>query len=392
MTSSVEESISTVRRGITMHMPLFSMPILQIEIVRASSQKTGKYACTDGNKIYYNERTFEKICNKQKAFIIIHEVMHCILFHISRRGQRNRYLYNVAADIVINYWIVNVLQARYPSKMLIPKDLIYYDKIDDINVEGLSTEEVYDIISKSGGFNSVCSGEDVIGEIIENGAEQDGPLVNVNSIDIKWKNIANQMIAASKMMGTDHLGLEQLISGAMTPLINWKRKLAKFLTENVKVKLNWSRPSRKWIHESIHMPSRRSKGIGKILVVFDTSGSVPDKDISQFITEINSILKFHNCELILACCDTEFKIVDKDYKPSSSVMICGRGGTSFIEPFEWVKDQGDISVLIYFTDSFGLYPEKTTVNTLWVLTSHVGPNSDSYPPFGEVAYFERNQE
>ena len=59
-------------------------------------------AATDGQRIYLSPTGFSPRPVEEKVFIYAHEVLHCALSHVPRRGTRDPRLWNLAADIVVN--------------------------------------------------------------------------------------------------------------------------------------------------------------------------------------------------------------------------------------------------------------------------------------------------
>ncbi|MFJ2745745.1 hypothetical protein ACIO3O_39505 [Streptomyces sp. NPDC087440] len=85
-------------------------------------------------EIYVNPlRRFEE---EEWRFVLAHEMLHAALRHGERAGGRDPYLFNVAADYVINGWLVEMRVGE------MPEGLLY-----DAALKGLSTEEVYDRIA-----------------------------------------------------------------------------------------------------------------------------------------------------------------------------------------------------------------------------------------------------
>lgn len=71
----------------------------------------------------------------EKRFVIAHEILHAALRHDTRTGGRDPWLWNVAADLVINGWLVEMGVGELPEGGL-------YDPA----LRGWSAEEVYERI------------------------------------------------------------------------------------------------------------------------------------------------------------------------------------------------------------------------------------------------------
>jgi len=76
------------------------------------------------------------LSEEEWRFVLAHEMLHAALRHGDRVGGRDPYLWNVAADYVINGWLVEMRVGEMPEGLL-------YDP----SLAGLSAEAVYDVIA-----------------------------------------------------------------------------------------------------------------------------------------------------------------------------------------------------------------------------------------------------
>jgi predicted metal-dependent peptidase len=89
---------------------------------------------TGAAEIYINPlRTFS---DEEWRFVLAHEMLHAALRHGDRCGTRDPYLFNVAADYVINGWLCEMQVGTMPDGLL-----------HDPELKDLSAEEVYDRIA-----------------------------------------------------------------------------------------------------------------------------------------------------------------------------------------------------------------------------------------------------
>ncbi|MFI1471008.1 hypothetical protein [Streptomyces wuyuanensis] len=106
--------------------------VADAELARAHGIAVAAVDATLG-EIYVNPlRRYE---DEEWRFVLAHEMLHAALRHGDRRGARDPYLFNVAADYVINGWLVEMAVGSMPEGLL-------YDPA----LKGLSAEEVYDRI------------------------------------------------------------------------------------------------------------------------------------------------------------------------------------------------------------------------------------------------------
>ena len=59
-------------------------------------------AATNGKDIFINPDFCEKLSSNALTGLVLHEVLHCALEHVTRQGPREPQIWNVAADIVVN--------------------------------------------------------------------------------------------------------------------------------------------------------------------------------------------------------------------------------------------------------------------------------------------------
>ncbi len=88
----------------------------------------------EAGEIYVNP--LRRQTDEEWRFVLAHEMLHAALRHGDRCGARDRYLFNVAADYVINGWLLEMGVGEMPEGLL-----------HDPELTGLSAEEVYDRIA-----------------------------------------------------------------------------------------------------------------------------------------------------------------------------------------------------------------------------------------------------
>jgi len=138
-------------------------------------------------------------------------------------------------------------------------------------------------------------------------------------------------ILAGKMKG----GMPRELTEAMEAKINWREVLRDFVNSICADKDNstWRRPNRRWVDQDIYMPSAIGEAVGSIVVGIDTSGSIGQAEIGQFLGELVSICNHVQPESIeLVYWDTEVAAHETynrgDYEAlMSSTKPAGGGGT-----------------------------------------------------------------
>jgi predicted metal-dependent peptidase len=123
---------------------------------------------------------------------------------------------------------------------------------------------------------------------------------------------------------------------------------------------------------------REANKIYDFVIAIDTSGSVDSELVKQFLNKTYGILKskesFHKkINLHIIQCDTvihEDKLIttEEEFKEyAAKFNALGRGGTDFRPVFRYVnkliemKQFQKLKGLLYFTDGWGVFPEKRTI-------------------------------
>lgn len=61
-----------------------------------------KTVTTDGRKIYFNPKFLLDLSNKELDFVMMHQILHVVLRHRARKGDRDEVIYDIACDIVVD--------------------------------------------------------------------------------------------------------------------------------------------------------------------------------------------------------------------------------------------------------------------------------------------------
>ncbi|MGW5401110.1 vWA domain-containing protein [Streptomyces sp. NPDC003952] len=107
--------------------------VADAELARAQGIDIAAVSASAG-EIYVNP--LRSFTDGEWRFVLAHEMLHAALRHGERCGARDPYLHNVAADYVVNGWLVEMGVGE------MPEGLLY-----DAELRDLSVEEVYDRIT-----------------------------------------------------------------------------------------------------------------------------------------------------------------------------------------------------------------------------------------------------
>tara|TARA_R110002073_G_scaffold109432_1_gene245368 strand:- start:782 stop:1969 length:1188 start_codon:yes stop_codon:yes gene_type:complete len=391
--TEVEEKLVTARISLLLKKPFFGNMATRLILKEIPEMPT---AATDGRHLYYNADFIGKLDVKQTEFLICHEVLHVAFEHMLRRGDRDPQGWNVAADYAINQIIIDENIGRAPTGDLAP--------LYDPQYKGLSAEQIYDklsdwqkqqktldvhidldkgeatIESKDGSKETIKIGEGM------SKAEQD----KLND-EIKNSLIQSAKASESSSAGNIPAGLERLITDITAPKLDWRQMLRTSIKSQIKNNYTWSKPSRKMYSTNAVLPGLDVDNELDVHISIDTSGSIDQEMLRDFLGEVNGIKdEFDDYKIRVWCFDTEvhadetFETWDgkelEDYRPA------GYGGTDISVNWKYMQDE-EIrpSMLVVFTDgeTWDRWGDPDYCDTLWVI--HGGDHIK--PPFGQTVYY-----
>ena len=409
MTTKAQNDLLTEAKLMMLrHMPYYGMFVVGTEMAENPRIPT---ACTNYFRIEYNAEFLLGGQGKRKdlrprdevIFVLAHEVLHICFKHGLRMGFRMPELWNVACDYAINLILSDGKVGKYPEPDIDEKTGRPYPKLLDEKFRGMSAEMIYDLLEKErqkqGGGKSFRMGGVVIdlrspdpGGMggFERPVNADGSGLSEEqkrrlerSIDAKTSAAA----AAAKSQGKLPAGLEIFLKSTLKPEIDWKERLRLFVARQFPSDMTYARPRKKFIWmDDIYLPSIEKQGVGPILFIMDTSGSVdysnPKSEGAQYYAEGRAIHEDVMPEkLHVMYCDAEVAGFDT-FDPGEEFTLKprGGGGTDFRPPF-LLAEKLDLNpqCAIYLTDMMGTFPDKAPpYPVLWVATT------DLVAPWGET--------
>ncbi|MCZ7456935.1 vWA domain-containing protein [Streptomyces sp. WMMC940] len=300
--------------------------VADAELSRAHGIAVAAVDATAG-EIYVNP--LRRYDDEEWRFVLAHEMLHAALRHGDRRGGRDPYLFNVAADYVINGWLVGM------GVGTMPEGLLYDPALKD-----LSAEEVYDRIvtdARRTGRLATLRGKgvgDILGEPL-GGRPRD------------WVDL-DEFYRRGLVQGLDlHLGggrgllpsgLVQEIRALAHPPVPWDARLARWFDEFVprpEAVRSYARPARRQASTPDIPRAGRYFPPEEVTrctfgVVLDTSGSMGTRLLGKALGAVASYAEARDVPAArVVFCDAA--AYDAGYLPPAEiagrVRVRGRGGT-----------------------------------------------------------------
>lgn len=372
---NIEHRLSKAKTALVLAHPFIGTVALNLKTVITESVPT---AGTDGKVIYYNPEFIGGLTDAEVMFLVAHECLHPMLEHNYRRGQRDAERWNIAADFVINQLLSDEGIGTFIKGGCLDKST--YDK------GGGTSEGIYNILpkqptgKKSGkGRGAASSGVPGIGRDI---IDASGSPAEVEQAAAEMRVKVAQAAQAARMAGKLSARMNQLVSQILQPKVNWRDVLQRFVVKCRDDSRTWSRPNRRFLPQSLYMPSRTGEALGPLVIAVDCSGSVSDLDIAQFAGEITAIhTDLRPSAVHVVYFDADVLHCDT-FAPEDTLHFArhGGGGTAFSPIFKYVDEQqlNPVACVVLTdlcSDDFGRAPDYPV---LWVSTY-----SDR-APFGEV--------
>lgn len=416
MTLTAKEQITRCRIQLQRSHPFFAYLVLNLNPIEMTKEQAEEFEQELGfatiginakGDLIYNPEFISRLNDNQLKTILCHEVMHLVLEHLTRRKERRADIFNISSDLVIND-ILATNNFEFPKiedkdgkscEGLVPYNHEYTFKIDDKriyelkNIDKKSAEAVYDEIEKlfkkqltifviNNGFGRF----DI--HIDKQGLSRE----EKESISKEWKHRVIEALTYAKNIGSIPAGMERRIEDLLGEKIDWKPLLYRYITNTLPFDYSYNRPSKKSQATGIYMPYLKKEEID-ISVAVDTSGSIGQEELTEFLTEIINIAKsFNNIKMKVIVCDSEihevYNVDNGDIPKIMDLKISGGGGTDFTPPAQYCLDYlPNTKVLIYFTDGLGsLNLEDLPFKVLWVLSKN--GEDDNIKDKGEVIKIE----
>ena len=347
-------------------------------------------AATNGWDVHYNpEFVAEHMkTDPQLRFLVLHEATHKAYRHMAvwkALHEENHMLANVAADFFVNLSLEDTDGGEGFIKM--PEIGIKPEP----KYRGMSVKQIYDDLKKQQ--------EDGEGQGQGQGMDEhdwDNP---ANGDPAKSQEQANEIqrairqgeIMRKKLQGKGAGQSDGVFGDLLAPKVDWRKVLRDFITETCagRDESSWRKPNRRFLADDVYMPSMIGTTMTKLVIGFDTSGSIFGGDeMTRFVSEIATIIeqvKPSKCRVIYW--DTAVvgeQIFEDGQFAVQNLKIKGGGGTDGSVLFEHLrKNNIKPDAIVQFTDGYVGDWGNSDVPTLWTITS-----PSIVAPFGTTIHID----
>lgn len=312
----IEELIAAARLAIMNRDAFLGNLIARMSFIEDITGKI-KTMGTDGVRVYYNREFIRNMNFPQLVFVLGHEVVHALADHVSRGGNRDRDLWNVAIDAYTNALLIQMKLGE------MPRNGIYYKEFDDL--DKWAAESIYDKLLENG-EKAVMPLDDHL-ELVEDGDsgsendsdEEGGNQVRVNVIgqdgekteigngdleEIRRQLQDNILAACHAAAGSMNGTLERLVDAFLKPKVDWRGLLIASIRSLVKTEQSYTVYNKR--SGEIIFPGNFPENAINAVIYIDGSGSIDADTLKLFLTEVHGIMtQFPHYKIHLAGFDTK---------------------------------------------------------------------------------------
>jgi predicted metal-dependent peptidase len=391
MPAALPEPVVRARLQLMLRESYLAAAVARLPVVDATAFAWCRTMATDGYYVYVDTGFCASLDEDELMFVFAHEVLHCVLGHIDRRGERDRERWNWAIDYATNALLVEA-GMKMPQLGLYSRDY-----------HGMTAEEIYDrlafqslpIVGGSSAGRKGTAGQ-------KQGIPRERPFPADEHIEPtdpygealraaeypseeERRQLRRELAASlrSALPGREAGNFAEEIRIATTPRVQWQHVLARFIGGLRRTDYRLYPFNRKHIWRDLYLPSLGVPGPEHLVVAVDTSGSMTSEVLAQVLAEIDRLRSVTECTLSVLECDVVIHCVtvvgpfERSSLSGPTYSFRGRGGTNLCPPFQWVREElrsgrhPAPEALIYMTDGYGPMPEKEPgVPVLWIVPEH----------------------
>jgi predicted metal-dependent peptidase len=378
------QSLSKISKELMLKEPYYGFFLIMLNKVWRKDLPTAGVSKQNINyQLAINEEFWNSLSDDHKTGLLKHELLHIAFGHLVSFGSfSNKKLANVAMDMEIN---------QYIEASWLPEGGINIDDYTDIQLDRKAGCRYYydqllrlqDEKDKNG-----TSGDQEMDKLLDNIASGDVPDHSTweefdDMSEAEKKLIEKQVQKILKDAKEQTIKKRGSVPGEIEGLLildevtkakfDWKGYLRRFTGTSTKIFTKKIRRKENYRYED--NPGLKIKMKQHMLLAIDTSGSVSDTELTEFMNEIYHIHKA-GVDITIVQCDTSIRSIEA-YKGKNDLKVHGRGGTEFDPVLDYYNaNLKKYTSLVYFTDGECYTSVKPRNRVLWVLSERSEMNED----------------
>ena len=388
MNRQLKQKVSEAKAKLLVDYPYFGTLASRLEL--KPNDNIQAYL-SDGVRFEYNDEYLLDLSQEELSFALANGAMHAALAYENRQNGRMSWLWQLATDHAINTMLVaNGLEA--PMEVMVESRFegMYAEEIYAILKDEIQNEEFDDDESNETGFNEENKKKQ---EQLRNAEGDHDPNKKRERMEVEneerktqiateemFEQFANDALEKMNEQGNLPLDIERFFEIIDNSKVDWRQELYQAIDRHYYDNYRMLPPSKKLLYTGIYLPSLYSDTL-RLTIAIDSSGSVDEKLLSLFMSEVEAILiHFPSYVIDLIVCDAKIQ----SYRQFSSgealeIDMKGGGGTDFRPVFTLIEEHLELpSLLLYFSDTQGKFPTVAPYyEVLWIC------EKENDVPFGE---------
>ncbi len=362
-------------------------------------------AKTNGRDDTFGRAFVKLLKDSELNFVVAHEASHKMFRHLTtwrKLYDEDHRLANIACDHVINIMLRDldptertIAMPRYPDGPMKGELMGMCDE----RFRGMNAKQVFDILKEEdeggGGGGGGGQGEGFDdhdwGDANDMTPEEKQQLAKEIDQAIRQGQIAHQKVA-----GKGAGGMDRVIQELLEPKVNWREVLREYVKTMCRAKdtSSWRRVNRRFLSMGAYMPSLIGERVGRLVIAIDTSGSIGDKELAEFLSEVKGIAEEVNPSAVDLIYWDSAVASHEEYDETTVANIVsatrpkGGGGTSPSCVSEYLKEKKiEPECIIILTDGYvgSDWGTDWVAPTLWCIVN--GPDG-IIAPNGKTIHIE----
>lgn len=378
---ALSSRMTALRAGLVADHPFYGRLLLRLSFGYAACGT----AYTDMKHIVFDPAFASSLDDDEVRFVLLHEVMHCVLHHCTRGRTLRQRFYNIACDIVVNSLI---LETMHQTGFQVDGEPVLH--LTPLGTEGrnYSAEQVYEMLLG-------MSDEEIQDQYGISSVDNHSPWGKSGGDELEdaWGQYVREAAAAMDGSGGVPLGIQRHLGDIYhTPRTNWRQLLQDFIRHD-RSDFTYQVSDRRFQEDYI-LPSFQDNMYGdsvdRLWFLIDTSGSISEDTLTEAFTEIRgAVEQIDALAGELSCFDAAVTdpIPFESVEDLTKITPIGGGGTSFHAIFRYLQEHyaDDLPrAIIILTDGFAAFPDEDAalgVPVLWLIL-----DSDLDAPWGECVH------
>lgn len=382
--------------------PFYGHLISKMRISKSEEVPSAGVFITDKINLVYNETWIESLDILDVAKVLKHECSHILQEHISRskqigiKSKEAHKRFNLATDVTINIKDLKPTVEKIGGVTVSKLNEMMQEIVSKSNkeknqnkkftpmLEGQIAEYYYNKINEFAEENADMLPEGGVGDTLDDHSVWEKSEGSSEMHKEVTKQVVNDAVKSCGGIGSIPSDVLEKIAKLNKSQVNWKKQLRQFFVNSLKTDSISTRKKRNRRY-GILQPGVKKKPNLHLGLCVDTSGSISNKELSLFWSEISEIYK-NNVKITVIEADSKIQNV-YEFDPSKTPEFKGRGGTSYSEPIKHAKNL-NVDGIIYFGDGDASdTPENPKIPFLWALVR----NSPAPANFGKVIRIVNNE-